>query len=359
MILTDNRHKYEVIIYGAGYCGLMFSDLLLENGIKPYCFFDKDENKTGQSFNESKIVIPQPIPNHMNDLVIVCILNTNLFHEIINFLQKLGYKNVISIFDLCDDSKLFKNQPLIFYIPKNWYLSNYDCIKSVRSLLEDNLSKTTYDKVIDFVCGNNYAGIPACSMKEQYFAYDVYKKVPDEVFLDCGAFRGDILRYFIENNSSFLHYFAIEPDPQNYTRIEIMPQTNDKRVSVIKYAISDKKEFLKVRNFLNENSVISINGDTVVPALTLDDIYEKYEIDPTFIKIDVEGYERQLILGAINTFSCSNVIAVAIYHKPDDLWELPLILHRMLPDHKLYIRSYLNINETILYVVPSERCVKQ
>ena len=30
--------KSEIIIYGAGFCGLVFSDMLLENGIKPSVF---------------------------------------------------------------------------------------------------------------------------------------------------------------------------------------------------------------------------------------------------------------------------------------------------------------------------------
>ena len=41
----------NIIIYGAGYCGLMFSDLLIENGIIPECFYDADIKKQGLTFN--------------------------------------------------------------------------------------------------------------------------------------------------------------------------------------------------------------------------------------------------------------------------------------------------------------------
>ena len=134
-----------------------------------------------------------------------------------------------------------------------------------------------------------------------------------------------------------------------------MQSANDERVKIILKALSDKKEHLYIKNYLNENSVISSNGCSV-EAITLDEISELYKINPTFIKVDVEGYEEKLLNGACRIIEKSKpIIAVAIYHKYDDLWKIPLKINAFLPKHKLFLRSYMNVNETVLYAIPEER----
>ena len=87
-------------------------------------------------------------------------------------------------------------------------------------------------------------------------------------------------------------------------------------------------------------------------------IRDRYNIKPTFIKIDVEGFEEKLINGAIEIIKkYKPLIAAAVYHKPDDLWRLPLKIKEILPDHSFFLRSYMNLNETVLYAVPKERLI--
>lgn len=351
--------KSEIIIYGAGFCGLVFSDMLLESGIKPSVFFDSDRNKHRMQFNNINISEPYECRNS-DCIVIVCMLSSKFYPEIKKYLNDLGYIDVRYIYEISDICELFKNQPLIFHLPDKWRESNADKLSIVKNNLCDDLSVETYESIIKFACGKYDSFIKSFPIKEQYFAYDIYKKMSDEVFIDCGAFRGDILKYFTENNSrNYKKYIAVEPDPANYRRIEKMQEAADCRVNVIKCALSDKPEILRMKNYLKENSLIGKEGFEVY-ANTLDNICEKYNIKPTFIKIDVEGFEEKLINGAIETIKkYKPLIAIAIYHKPDDLWKLPLKIMEILPGHSFFIRSYMNLNETVLYAVPKERLIKK
>ena len=45
-------------------------------------------------------------------------------------------------------------------------------------------------------------------------------------------------------------------------------------------------------------------------------------------------------------------MAICIYHKPEDLYEIPLLIKALVPEYKLYIRHHGVFQyETVLYAV--------
>ena len=73
----------------------------------------------------------------------------------------------------------------------------------------------------------------------------------------------------------------------------------------------------------------------------------------TFIKLDVEGAELRTLMGAAETIKKYKPrLAISIYHKPEDIYEIPLLLMEYRPDYRFYIRHYTSyIWETVLYAV--------
>jgi hypothetical protein len=98
-------------------------------------------------------------------------------------------------------------------------------------------------------------------------------------------------------------------------------------------------------------------GADQVRVRPLDDILNGHT--PTFIKLDVEGAEKDALLGARRTIEQhAPVLAVCLYHRPSDLWELPLLLRSMNPQYSLYLRRYSDeCWETVCYAVPPDRVV--
>ena len=46
-------------------------------------------------------------------------------------------------------------------------------------------------------------------------------------------------------------------------------------------------------------------------------------------------------------------LAICVYHRISDLWELPLMMHEMEPGHKLYLRHHTPVYcETVCYSLP-------
>jgi hypothetical protein len=92
-----------------------------------------------------------------------------------------------------------------------------------------------------------------------------------------------------------------------------------------------------------------------IAAVALDEILPNIKID--FIKLDVEGAEAQVIDGARKMINrCRPVLAISLYHKPNDLWELPELLFDLCPGYDFYIRQhYFNSFESVLYAIPKSK----
>jgi hypothetical protein len=96
-------------------------------------------------------------------------------------------------------------------------------------------------------------------------------------------------------------------------------------------------------------SCITANGNSTVKALRLDDYV--FEFPPTFIKLDIEGSEMNALVGAKNTIlKHKPKLAVCVYHKPTDLWEIPLFLKKLVPEYTIHLRHHSDfLNETVCY----------
>jgi FkbM family methyltransferase len=349
-----------IILYGAGYCGAMFLTLLRNINKEPVCFFDKNERKIGKDVFEIPVRKPAPwdtIGGEVEPLVIVCVLdNQRVYPVICTDLRKMGYHNIIHLFDLRENRELF--QPLsymIIYPEREKILKNKVTLDEVSALLCDSLSRQTLDAILDFLMCDSNTQIPAFSLQEQYWDYRIYKPIDNETCIDCGAFNGTVMEQFIAGNPQYIRYIAFEPDPANSSRIEdVCSRRNDGRIDVYGLALGDRHEEVYLKNFMNENSVIVPDGNIKAKCVCLDDYLDQFA--PTLIKIDTEGWEKKILTGASRTIQqYKPLIAIAVYHHVEDFWELPLMIHQLLPEHKLYLRSYMNVSETILYAVPVNR----
>lgn len=59
-----------------------------------------------------------------------------------------------------------------------------------------------------------------------------------------------------------------------------------------------------------------------------------------FIKMDIEGSEEKALLGAKETLrKFKPKLAICIYHKPKDFYELPLLIKEINPEYKIRIKN--------------------
>lgn len=71
----------------------------------------------------------------------------------------------------------------------------------------------------------------------------------------------------------------------------------------------------------------------------------------TFIKMDIEGAEKESILGAKEIIKkYKPKLAICVYHKLEDIYMIPKMIKELVPEYKLYLRHHsLGMWETVCY----------
>lgn len=138
--------------------------------------------------------------------LIIRIQCMNFFQEIIDFREvRLLHKSY-------DQTQTFFKQ-------------NRDRIKNIETKLADEKSRLVYQSVIKYRCTHNQNYLKSIVDREQdqYFSGDIIKLSKGEIFVDCGAYNGDTIRAFLKelkkNGGDFREIIALEPDPQNYKKL--------------------------------------------------------------------------------------------------------------------------------------------
>lgn len=96
-------------------------------------------------------------------------------------------------------------------------------------------------------------------------------------------------------------------------------------------------------------SRVEEEGRIVVNGGDIDSIAKEDRV--TYIKMDIEGSELKALEGAKKTIQRNRPkLAVCLYHKFEDIVELPAYILELVPEYKFYIRHYCSdVCETVLY----------
>ena len=161
------------------------------------------------------------------------------------------------------------------------------------------------------------------------------------VTLDLGAYNGDTALKLVDYCPKLETVIALEPDERNFKKLCINTVPT-KKVEPHFGAAWDKDEILTFtkgggRGIHRKGGEKTVEVAGIRPETLLDG----RKVD--YIKIDVEGAERQAIDGCKNAISeYRPSLRIALYHKSADIFELPLIIHTICPDHKMYIKRTMS-----------------
>ena len=75
------------------------------------------------------------------------------------------------------------------------------------------------------------------------------------------------------------------------------------------------------------------------------------------LKLDIEGSEAMALRGARRLIAEGRpIICASLYHKPEDVWDLLLLIAGIVDDYDYYILQHMfNTFESVLYAVPRRR----
>ena len=351
-----------VVLFGAGKLGRLCARGVSRSGGRLLAFCDRNADLHGQEVEGVPVVSPQHAARLYGETSLFVVTTwsgtgTETMAARIEFLRGLGCRHVIAFAPLAWSLGGGVAPFHAFDVPSLLLLHAADLRRLADGLADRTSQEVLLVNLKQRLRGEFSAVLPT---PDQYFAADVLTLRQDEVLVDGGAYTGDTLDDFVRrSNSEFRGYLAFEPDPANAgrlaARVAQLPPELRLRVSVHPLALHSERALLTFSNNGSTTSQVDAAGTGSVRAERLDDVLGGTSI--TFLKLDVEGAELGAIMGAEATLRrCQPLVAVCVYHAPDDLWRLPEVLRRLLPDHALLLRTHgFDGWEMVLYAVPVDR----
>ena len=231
-------------------------------------------------------------------------------------------------------------------------------IVTLYNLLSDEKSKEVYKAALKFKLTEDYSYLINVKddLKKQYFD-EVVKFSNEEVFVDCGGYTGDTIEAFIKAvNGKFKQIYSFEPDGKNYKILTDYINTLEQKDKI---KAIDAGVYYKTKSFyIRSNDACSTlqessdGGDgEEVKVAAISDVIDQA---PTYIKMDVQTFETYALLGVMDDIiKHKPKLAICIYHKFSDLWDLPLLLKLWVPEYELFMRHYdCTQEETVIYALP-------
>ncbi len=352
-LLNDNS---PILIFGTGQLGKKIGEFLLKKNKNLACFSDNNNQKWNTDLVGIKILSPESIDKAFIDkaIVIVAIWSPgNSYKTIKQQLEQIGASH---IFSAATVMQLYPNDllPHYHFAEPHFFIDHKSELNDVYNLLADNESKEQFLNQLKYRFQADFESVPQPDTKNQYFPTDIVKLSDKEVFLDCGAYDGDTLVEFAKRtNNKFKKYLALEPDPENYKKLQKrIDEYPEGLVEVFPYAVGNNNCTLNFNATGGEGAGISDSGTTLVECKTIDDYF--YDYKPTFLKFDIEGAEQGALKGAERTIKNYHpVIAVCLYHLPNDIWEIPLLIKSYSEKYNFYVRTHaIDGFEFVLYAIP-------
>lgn len=243
---------------------------------------------------------------------------------------------------------------------REFLLSGLDRIAEVSKRLADPQSKDILKRITAFRLGLDIAYASTNTSDNQYFNDFSLRPLRHQhlTYVDCGAYNGDTyLDLLSQQNIHCKQSFLMEPDPENFAALvaNIAKHSNASNTVCLPLAASDQYDILTFSAGQGEGGAIGTHGNMRITAVALDQLLVNTPVD--FLKLDVEGAEAQVLHGAQKTIQrCRPVLALSLYHNPQDLWVLPELLFGMCEGYDFYIRQhYFNSFDSVLYAVPQGR----
>ena len=336
-------HPSPLVCFGAGNLGRRIA-----LAVRPVLFCDNNSALWGTVCEgvpvESPATAVQRYPNATFVVTIWHPSRTEGMMDRVNQLRTLGASNIVPF------PRLFADYgdlllPHGFWERPSYYLEHDEQIRRGRALL-DGEGREEFDRQMRLRLGDVSGQVINSGV--QYFPPF---PLGEQSFVDCGAFDGDTIAQFRRaTDDHFDRIIAFEPDPVNFAA-QNRPSTAIPDY-VYQYATGSRGETVRF-TMGGTSSRISSDGTCEVQIITLDEALRG--IVPTCMKFDIEGSEPDTLQGGRETIARHRPkMAVCLYHRPDHLWSIPLLLSELLPNSRFTMRTYYADGyECVCYCIPN------
>ena len=326
------NEKRPIVLYGMGDGADKILRVFEGCGIKASGVFASDEFVRGHDFAGFPVrTLAQTIDIFGKDIVIV-ISFASQRAEVLEKMYELDTR-----FDVVAPDVPVAGEGVFDLEFVNEHRNEFD---KVFELLADERSKQVLDEMICFKLTGKIEHLRLGEDNKSEIFTNILKPSLNEHFVDLGAYNGDTIREILSyTHGKFASITALEPDKRNFKKLTKYVEENlSGDIKLENAGAWDSDCILTFAERAGRNSRISKKGiETNMRAV--DSILAGKEC--TFLKMDVEGSEKEAIFGAMQTLQkWKPKLNIAAYHRNEDLFALILQIYEICPEYKFYIRHH-------------------
>lgn len=339
------EQRAPILMYGMGNGGDKLLGVCRQKGIEISGVFASDGFARGNLFHGMKVMTYSEAKEVFGSFIVLVAFATSR-EEVLQNILRIGSEQQLFVPDL----------PVIGenLFDLDFYLSHKEAFDSAREILADEKSKNIFDLIIKAKLSGTIAPLfeETSSLSE-----DFEELLSPESYTLCGdfgAYTGDTALDLLGRVPAGCTILAAEPDPKTFSKLQ--RNTEGLAVKAVHGAIWKEDTTLLFTASGGRGAGLGAVGKKTVevPAFCADTLFEKgTKVD--YLKFDVEGAEFEALLG------CRRILAedrpqllLSCYHRPEDLFKLPLYLKKEYPFYKLYLRRHKGIPawDINLYAIP-------
>lgn len=329
----------KIVMYGMGNGADKILAVCGRFGIEVCDFFASDGFVRGHSFHSKTVLSYSAVKEkYGSENIIVLLSFASSLPDVMENIRRIASECEFYAPDVpvCDGA-LFD---------RAFFDENEKKIRTAYELLCDEESREIYKNVILYKLTGKIDYLDkAISDKDSVYRELLNAKEFENV-ADLGAYNGDTIRELIPYSPSLKKVFALEPDRRSFRKLSEYCDTlvsGSPEIIKINSAAWSEDAILNFGDEGNRNSGICASGKGAkrleVKACSLDDILCGERVD--YIKYDVEGAEKEALEGSKTAIlSHHPKLLVSAYHRSEDIFALPLQIHALRPDYKLFLRRY-------------------
>ena len=328
------KTEKPIVMYGMGNGADRILAILERLGVTVSDFFASDAFVRGQLFHGKRVKTFTEIQSQHEDFVIVVAFAS----EECPVMDQIG--------ELNRQYELYvPDMPVVgdVLFDRAFLSAHMEEVETVYHMLADEKSREVYRDLIAYKLTGRLDDLMKTESDRAEVLQELLPLGSEEGYVDLGAYNGDTVAEFLAmTGGAFSSIHAMEPDPKNFLklqkRLETMGIYPDPRVQLHNAAAWEDKAMLHFAAKSGRNSTVTADGRET-PADSVDRLTKDFII--TYLKMDVEGSEREAIHGAVKTIRrCRPKLMLSAYHLSRDLFFLPLLIQKITPGYRFYLRRF-------------------
>ena len=320
---------YPVVLYGTGNAAQKIISICNQKNIGIAGIFASDAFVRDRSFAGYPVISYDEAKRRFGHMTVLLCFGSHLPEVIDNFRRIDAEQNLYAPDLPVAGGELFD---------KDYKYRHAAELSEALMMLADDKSRSVFAALIDYRLSGRIKYLFGCESPDDE-NWALLGLSDNEAYFDLGAYNGDTLRQFIRlTDGRYQSITAVEPEARNYRKLSEYAEGLH-YVNLINKAMSDKAGTVYFEKGSGRGGAVGKGRTIEVESTSVDILSAQLGISPTFIKMDLEGMELKAIEGAGNVIAENRPkMLISAYHRSRDIFEIPLMIKKIRPDYKVYLR---------------------